>query len=163
MMGVSAGTADAIGQLKEILELASDPKKLAKVVAELEKVSSETKALLEEKAKVEMEASAKLKKLAEATAEFEVKSKEFSKISSETQNQQQVLASTLADIKTREQKLKAGMQALEEDRAEHAMRVAQQKTINEQMNANVAKKLAEAEALKIELEARLAKLKQAMG
>lgn len=163
MMGVSAGTADAIGQLKEILELASDPKKLAKALAELEKASAETKALLEEKAKVEMEAAAKLKKLETSLVDYDDKMAKLRALDAEVNSKHQVYLSNSSGLKTREQNLERGQKALDAEKADHVSAVADYTAKCVKMDALISEKLAEAKALKEEYEARLLKLKQAMG
>ncbi len=163
MMVVSAGASDAITQLKAILELAQDPKKLLKAIGDLEQVSIETKKLLDEKAAVEASAEAKLKQLAIDGPKFEAQLAAVKQADEEISAKHVIYAANLNDLENREQWLATGRKELEKGKAELLADIQKQKLANEADRAVIAKEKAENDDRQNLLEAKLAKLKQAMG
>lgn len=163
MMGPIAGAADGISQLKGLLELVSDPKKVGKAIEELESVQAETKKLLDAKSKVETDVDAKLKKLADEKLAVEELQASANALDAEVHVKQAVYLSNLNDLEARENQLLSVKKEVEKERAGQAAKLEQIKAQAEAQNALHAEKLAEANAIKEEYEAKLAKLKQAMG
>lgn len=163
MMVVSAGASNSIAEIKAILELVSDPKKTAKALDELKTVADETRKLLEEKSKVEMDTDAKLKKLAAGEADLGGRLEKFNKLYSELSVQQEFQRNAFAELEAREEKLKVERKALDKGHAELLSKIEDHKLHCEMQAKQVEKIKAEAQAMKDEFEAKLSKLKQAMG
>jgi chromosome segregation ATPase len=163
MMVVSAGAVDSLGQLKELLEIASDPKKVSKALGELQAAADETRKLLEEKSKIEMEATAKLKKVEDGRAEYEDKMAKLRSLDAEMKVKHEVYESNSSELKDREQKLASGLKALAVKEAAFSSEVERHEAHMKAQGEEAAKEIADAKALKNAYEAKLAKLKQAMG
>lgn len=163
MMVVGAGASNSISELKELLALASDPKKLAKALDELQSVADDTRKLLEEKSKVEMEAAAKLKKIEEGQVDYDDKMAKLRSLDAEMKVKHQVYLNNVADLKAREESLAKALAGIDGMKAKmDAQWLAHEKQIQAQ-SEEAAKEIADAKALKNAYEAKLAKLKQAMG
>jgi chromosome segregation ATPase len=163
MIGPISGSSGSVSELKALLELVSDPKKVSAAIAQLEKVQVETGKLLEEKAELESKIEKESARVEKAAADLEDKIANFNASAVELASKLRGLEAGLRDVKAREERLAKEREAIDNAKAELAKDKAEHKLATEKSEERLAKKSQEAKALKDEYETKLSKLKQAMG
>lgn len=160
---IGAPSPDAISDLKSLLELAADPKKLSKAVAELEEASAAAKLVIDEKARIEADVDRKLKQLEIDGPQMDSRVREVKVAEAELEQKQKIFDAGLSDLEYREQALAREKAALQVSVAKHLADVEKHKKAVTEHHAAYLHKNAEASAVKEQFEIKMAKLKQAMA
>ncbi len=163
MSPISGNVGDAVSDLKALLELAADPKKLAKAVADLEESAKSAKLAIAEKSRIEADVDNKLKKLAADAPVVEAKLAKLKEVETDLEKRQGIFNTGLSDLEYREQTLARERDALQFAIVKHLADVEAHKRSIKENHAALAQKQAAADAAKAEYEAKLVKLKQAMA
>ncbi len=164
MMGpISGSAANSIEDLKALLEIVSDPKKAAKALDEIGKVVEENKKLLLQNADAESTAGAKLKQVEKQAADMEFRMSAVKERERDFEASQKAVAAKAEELKDHADRLASERAALGEQTAGHQKAVEQFKAYCAKKHAEISQALAEAEATKAEYDAKILKLKQAVG
>lgn len=163
MMSVIAGSGGSVAELKSILDAVSDPKAAKKALEEFETLIKANEKLIAEMQKLDAEYGPKSKKLAEEKAMIDAQFQDLRKKEADLEGREKSLVSKMSAIKSGESHLAIAREDLQEKKAELEKQIQDFSSLCAKRDAEHVKAMAHAKSVKDEFEAKIAKLKQAIG